>query len=336
MGKTSSQVCILTEDGELIEQRIKTERGSFSKLLATRTPARILIEASTESEWVACCLQAMGHEVIVADPNFAPMYATRTKRIKTDRRDARALCEACRLGAYRSAYRTSEEQRHVRAQLAVRETMVNTRTKYINLVRSLLRREGWRIASGTSATFSLRVEQLPLPDHLQGEIAPLLALLQTLNEHIKQADQQLEQLVKADQVVARLCTRPGVGRVTAAAFKAVVDDHARFENAKRVRSYLGLVPSEQSSGERQRRGRISKAGHKRVRYLLVEVAWAILLKKQSLKNQELRLWAERIAARRGRQVAAVALARKLAGIWFALWRDGTTYTPQKAQLKSRP
>ena len=233
LGKTSSQVCILTEDGELIEQRLKTERESLSKLFAARAPARILIEASTESEWVARCLEAMGHEVVIADPNFAPMYATRTKRIKTDRRDARALCEACRLGAYRPAHRTSDEQRHVRAQLAVRETIVNTRTKYINLVRALLRREGWRIPSGTSATFSLRVEQLALPDHLQSEIAPLLALLQTLNEHIKQADQQLEQLVKEDQVVARLCTTPGIGRVTAAAFKAVVDHHARFENAKR-------------------------------------------------------------------------------------------------------
>src|ERR1700759_2131459 len=135
--KTSSQVCILTEDGELIERRIKSDRESFDKLLGERPPARILVEASTESEWAARHLESLGHEVIVADPNFAPMYATRDRRIKTDKRDARALCEACRLGAYRPAHRTSDRQRDVRGHLAVRESMIRTRSKYIVLIRPL-------------------------------------------------------------------------------------------------------------------------------------------------------------------------------------------------------
>ncbi|HEX8686536.1 MAG TPA: transposase [Pyrinomonadaceae bacterium] len=143
--KTSSQVCILTEDGELIERRIKTERESLDKLFAGRSPARILVEASTESEWCARHLEALGHEVIVADPNFAPMYATRDRRIKTDKRDARALCEACRLGAYRPAHRTSDRQRAVRAHLSVREALIRTRSKYISLIGALTRREGCRI-----------------------------------------------------------------------------------------------------------------------------------------------------------------------------------------------
>src|SRR5918992_5837987 len=129
--KTSSQVCTLTEDGELIERRIKTDRESFDKLFAERPPARILVEASTESEWAARHFESLGHEVIVADPNFAPMYATRDRRIKTDKRDARALCEACRLGAYRPAHRTSDKQRKIRAQLSVREALIRTRSKYI-------------------------------------------------------------------------------------------------------------------------------------------------------------------------------------------------------------
>ncbi len=111
--KNSCQVCILSEDGELAERRIKTDRASLHALFEDRPPARILIESSTESEWVARCLEQLGHEVIVADPNFAPMYATRDRRIKTDKRDARALCEACRLGAYRHAHRTSERQRKI-------------------------------------------------------------------------------------------------------------------------------------------------------------------------------------------------------------------------------
>ena len=115
--KKESQICILGEEGELIERRIRTEPRRFAEVLGARPRARILLEASTESEWVARCLEALGHEVIVADPNFAPMYATRTRKVKTDRRDARALAEACLLGAYRPAHRLSDAQRHVRARL---------------------------------------------------------------------------------------------------------------------------------------------------------------------------------------------------------------------------
>jgi transposase len=103
----------------VIEQRIRTEPERFAAVLGSRPRARIVIEASTDSEWVARCLEALGHEVIVADPNFAPMYATRSRKVKTDRRDARALAEACLLGAYRPAHRLSDPQRHVRGRLLV-------------------------------------------------------------------------------------------------------------------------------------------------------------------------------------------------------------------------
>jgi hypothetical protein len=120
----------------------------FADVLGDRPRARILLEASTESEWVARCLERLGHEVIVADPNFAPMYATRTRKIKTDRRDARALAEACRLGAYRPAHRLSDAQRYVRGRLTVRDALVRTRTQYISVIRALLRQHGWRVPTG--------------------------------------------------------------------------------------------------------------------------------------------------------------------------------------------
>src|SRR5919205_1750013 len=190
--KTSSQVCILTDDGELIERRIKTDRDSFDSLLGAKAPAKILVESSTESEWVARHLEALGHEVVVADPNFAPMYATRDKRIKTDKRDARALCEACRLGAYRPAPRTSERQRKIRAQLLVRSTLVRTRSKYISLIGSLARREGCRIATGGSDNFVKRAEAAGLPEHVMAAIAPLFESLKMLNRQIAEADADLE------------------------------------------------------------------------------------------------------------------------------------------------
>ncbi len=91
--KKESQICILAEGGELIERRVRTERGRFAEVFAGRPQARMLLEASTESEWVARCLEGLGHEVVVADPNFAPMYAARRRTVTTDRRDARALAD---------------------------------------------------------------------------------------------------------------------------------------------------------------------------------------------------------------------------------------------------
>lgn len=325
--KTSSQVCILTGDGELIERRIKTTRESFGQLLGARLPARILIEASTESEWVAQCLEGLGHEVVVADPNFAPMYATRDKKIKTDKRDARTLCEACRLGAYRPAHRTSERQRRVRAQISVREALVRTRSRYISLIGALCRREGLRLLTGSPEAFITRVEQAELPECLRAEIEPLLQVMRAVDEQIKQADRRLAEIVKEDQDVRRLCTAPGVGPVTAVTLAATLDSARRFSGAKQVRCYLGLVPREQSSGERQRRGKISKAGNKRARSLLVEAAWTIM-RSQRTETEVLRAWAAKVASRRGKRIAAVALARRLAGILYAMWRDETEFDPQ--------
>jgi transposase len=199
----------------------------FAALLGRRSPARVLLEASTESEWVARALEALGHEVIVADPNFAPMYATRSRRVKTDRRDARTLADACRLGAYRRVHRTSAAQRVVRAQLAVREALVQTRTRYINVVRAVLRQDGVRIPSGGAATFAPRVQALALTATQAAVVASLLQVLDPL-------------------------------------------------------------------------------------------------------HRELAAGAVRLAARRGKQRAIVALACRLSRVLYAVWRDGSTFTPRPA------
>jgi transposase len=147
-----------------------------------------------------------------------------------------------------------------------------------------------------------------------------------LNRQISEADAELGKIVREDEVVRRLCTAPGVGPVTATTFASTIDDASRFGAAKQVRAYLGLVPREYSSGERQRRGRISKAGGGRARTLPVEAAW-LVLRRRKAKNASLYDWAMRIAGRRGRARACVALARKMAGILYAMWRDGTEFDP---------
>jgi transposase len=322
--KRESQLCIGHDDGTVEERRIVTSRERFTAVVGGRPRARILLEASTESEWVARHLEQLGHEVIVADPNFAAMYATRSRRTKTDRRDARTLMEACRLGAYRPAYRLSDARRHVRAELAVREALVRTRTRYIALAKALVRRDGLRVAGSESHLVGARIAALELSDALRQELAPLFALLAPLTAQIGQADDRIAALTAADPVVALLTTAPTIGPITAAAIVATIDDVTRFRSAHQFEAFLGVVPSERSSGEQRRVGRITKAGNGRARYLLVEAGWRILRSKGD-DTAALRAWALGIAARRGKRIAVVALARRLAGILYAMWRDQRPY-----------
>ena len=322
--KRESQLCILTPEGELLERRIVTSRERFSAVLGGRAPARILMEASTESEWVARHLEGLGHEVIVADPNFAPMYATRSRRVKTDRRDARTLAEACRLGAFRRAHRTSDAQRQVRAELAVRDVLIRTRTRYVAVIKALVRGDGLRLPSGNAEHTERKLAALGLPDDLAQALAPLRAVWEPLAGEIEAADARLAERARRDPRVARLMTAPSIGPVTAMAFVATLDDVTRFTSAHQVEAYLGLTPREYSSGEQQRRGRISKTGNARMRWLLVEAGWRILRTKDPAAAA-VKAWAEGIAGRRGRSIAAVALGRRLAGILYAMWRDGQDY-----------
>jgi transposase len=326
--KRESQLCIEHEDGTVTEQRIVTSRARFTAVLGHRPRARILLEASTESEWVARHLESLGHEVIVADPNYAPMYATRSRRVKTDRRDARTLMAACRQGTYRRAHRLSEPRRHVRAELAVRDALVRTRTRYVALAKALVRRGGLRVPSSAAERVGAHLQALALAPTLAAELAPLLTVLTPLNATIAAADQRVSALAETDPIVALLMTAPGVGAVTASALVATLDDITRFTSAHQCEAYLGLVPGERSSGEQRRVGPITKAGNRRTRWLLVEAAWRILRSKDQA-SAALRAWALPIAARRGKRIAVVALARRLAGIIYAMWRDGAPYDGTK-------
>lgn len=322
--KRESQLCILADDGEIHERRIVTSRERFTAVLGRRPKARILIEASTESEWVAQHLESLGHEVVIADPNYAPMYATRTRRVKTDKRDARTLAEALRIGAYRLAHRVSAERRHVRAELAVREALVRTRTRYISLAKALVRRDGLRVKGSEAESVARRIAELELSDLLAAELMPLFQVLAPINEQIDAADVRIAELSKNDAEVALLTTAPSIGPVTASAIVATVDDITRFNSAHQFEAFLGLVPGERSSGEKRRVGKITKAGNSRVRYLLVEAGCRIM-RSNSQETAALRAWALSIAARRGKRIAVVALARRLAGILYAMWRDRSPY-----------
>jgi transposase len=333
--KKESQVRILTETGEVIDRRIPTTRDRLTALFWGRRRLRVLIEASTESEWVAQHLETLGHEVIVADPNFGLMYGHRSRRVKTDRRDVAALAEACRHGIYRPAHRRSARQRTVQWHLNIRRELVATRTRAISLVRAITRGAGYRIPGSTSETFMERVTSLDLPGALLESVSPIRKVIEVLNAELSQADAHFAALVVDDPVVQRLTTCPSVGPITAAAFVAALDDVHRFagrRGATQVTSYLGLVPREYSSGEQQQRGRVMRSAHPYVQALLVQAAWRVC-RSSDPRTSALRAWARRIEHRRGKKIAIVALARRLARILYAMWRDEIDYQPNRVRAR---
>jgi transposase len=309
----------------VLETKVATTREGFVKVLGGRAPLRILLESGTESGWVARTLEGLGHEVIVADPNYALMYGVRVRSVKTDRRDVAALAEACRRDIYRRAHRVSDAQRQVRRRLRIREQLVRVRTQVINLLRAQLRQEGYRLPSGSTERASARYGRLVLPSELTADLAPLVAALDSLAPLIASADAAAEAQASADPIVTRLMTAPGVGPIVGLTFRAVLDDVTRFADAKQCTAYLGLVPREDSSGERRRKGAITKTGPSSVRVALIQAAWVIW--RQRRGRVALHVWSDRLEARRGRRIAVVALARRLARILYAMWRDGQDYHP---------
>jgi transposase len=176
-----------------------------------------------------------------------------------------------------------------------------------------------------------RISALDLSDTLASELMPLFSVLAPINDQIDAADRRIASLTHSDPDVALLTSTPSIGPITAAAIVATVDDITRFDSAHQFEAFLGLVPGERSSGEKRRVGHITKSGNSRVRYLLVEAAWRILRSK-SEDTAALRTWALLISARRGKRIAVVALARRIAGIVYAMWRDGSPYNASKLRM----
>jgi len=321
-----SQIRIVGAEGGVVwEGRIPTSRAEFARVFGARSRMPILLESSTESEWVAQCLEGLGHEVIVADPNYLPMYGARARKIKTDRRDVAALAEACRTGTYRRAHRVSAAARDLRRTLRIRTQLVRARSGAICVVRAILRQEGVRLASGSASAVLDRLARLTLPATLATILEPLRQVITHLNAQTLSADRALHARATEEAAIQRLMTAPGDGPIVALSFTAVLDDPTRFGgSAARASAFLGLVPSEDSSAERRHKGHITKTGPRDLRALLVQASWTVWRSRHA-DGLALRTWAHALAARRGRRIAVVALARRLSRILYALWRDGTTF-----------
>ena len=321
-----SQIRIVETTGTVVlDAKVSTTRAELDRLWGGRAPMTILFESSTESEWVAQHLETLGHVVVVADPNYLPMYGQRSRRIKTDRRDVAALAEACRTGTYRAAHRASAAARGRRRALRIRRKLIAARSGQISLLRSMLRQEGLRLRSGAADTVLTRLSRLTLPADLVTCLSPLRESLETLTRLVGAADAHLHAEAVADPTTQRLMSAPGVGPVVALTYQAVLDTPARFGgDPRRASAFLGLVPSEDSSAERHHKGHITKSGPRELRALLVQASW-VVWRGKGPDGAALRRWAHALAARRGRRIAVVALARRLGRILFALWRDETAF-----------
>jgi len=328
LGGRESQICVRSEQGTIVdEQRVQT--CALKRWLKARSPGRVIVETCAESFGVADAAMAAGHEVRVVPAALVRSLGVGQRGIKTDRRDAQVLSEVSTRIDLPSVHIPSELSRQRKTLCGTREALVECRTKLLNTVRGWLRSQTARIRSGNADTFARRVREhfaaraVELPNFVQRQ---LLAIEQ-LTAQVIEADKELEQTASADPITSRLMTAPGVGPVTATRFVATLDEVGRFPDAHRVESYTGLTPGENSSSNRVRRTSITKAGSTQLRWALVQAAWAA---RRFRPHDPMVLWSLEVEKRRGKRVAVVALARKLAGLLYAMWRDGTTYDPYRA------
>lgn len=328
LGGRESQVCIRDAASTILEQyRYPTKK--LGARMREWAPSRVIVETSAEAFRIADQAMAAGHQVRVVPATLVKTLGVGQRGVKTDRRDAQVLSEvSCRIDLP-SVHIPSELSRRLKSLCAERDALVSSRTLLINNVRGWMRAQLWRIRSGSTATFPERLRDLAvakeeaLPSHVERS----LAVLTVLNEQIRDADRELNAVCKEQPVCTRLMTMPGVGPVTAVRFLAAIDDVTRFGGSHRVGSYLGLTPGENSSSERQRRTGITKAGPRAVRTALIQAAWSAY---RTRPGDPMVRWARRIEERRGKFIAIVALARKMAGILFAMWRDTAAYNPLRS------
>lgn len=328
LGGRESQVCVRADEGQiLLEQKVATRTlGNFFK----RQPhSRVVLETCAEAFRVADLALSCEHEVRVVPATLVRSLGVGARRIKTDRRDAQVLSEvSCRIDLP-SVHVPTDMARQRRTMCGMREGLVASRTALINCVRGWTRTQLFKVSPATSMTFPKRIRDVAtaqspaLPDYVER----LLRAIEALNEQIALADQELKELADNDATCRRLMSVPGVGPVTSMRFVAAIDDISRFPSAHAVESFLGLTPGENSSSERKQRTGITKAGSAPVRRALVQAAWSL---RRSRPLDPISQWADNIEQRRGKFIATVAVARKLAGILFALWRDGSFYSPSHA------
>ena len=327
LGGRESQICVRSSDGTILaEERRAT--ASPKKYLAEQPRSRVVVESCAEAFSIADAAVECGHQVNVVPATLVRALGVGARGLKTDVRDARNLSEvSCRMANLPAVHIPAKVARERKSMCGLRENLVEVRTKLVNGVRGWMRAEGLgsprvgdpeKFWARVKAHVERRERKMPSP------VERNLKAIGMLSEQIREADREIVAAAKADPICKRLVTVPGVGPVTALRFAATVDQVERFPNSHALESYVGLVPGESSSSEHRRLMALTKAGARKLRWTLVQAAWSA---RRCRKEDPMVRWALQVEARRGKFIATVGLARKLTGILYAIWREGTVYDP---------
>lgn len=331
LGDKYSHYCVLDPEGEVTEQgRLRTTCEAFRARFATATPVRIVIEVGTHSPWVSRLLEKLRHEVLVANPRQLALISQSDR--KDDVTDPELLARLARVDPKLLApiqHRRADTQADL-AVIRARDSLVRARTKLINHVRGAVKAVGGRVPKCDASGFAKHAAP-HVPRELWPALSPLLPVIADMTRRIKQYQKEIEKLGKTKYPETELFRQvTGVGALTALAYLLVVDEPRRFPMSRTVGAYLGLTPRRSESGEQKPQLRITKAGDKLLRRLLVGSAQYILGPFGAKADSDLRRWGLELAARGGKNAkkrAAVAVARKLAVLLHRLWLTGEVYEP---------
>src|ERR1700674_6043606 len=311
-----------TDTGELQERRLEHREDAekfYRDLAAQGIKVRVGMEASGQARWFERLLGELQFELWIGDA--AEIHTKRVRKQKTDRQDAQLILRLLLENRFPQVWVPSWENRDLRQLLWHRHRMVQARTRIMNQLQAVALNEGlrckkklWRDAGRE------QLEAFPLAPWASRRRRDLLELLDRLSPTITELTQTIEQEAENCPAARRLRTHPGVGSLTALAFVLIIGKAERFQCGKQIASYLGLVPLEDSSGNRRRLGHITKQGSSMLRFLLVEASQVTARSIPEWRSKYFHL-----AMRRGRKIAKVAMARKLAVQMYWMMRKEWEY-----------
>src|SRR5438034_4484686 len=313
-----------TETGEFQEKRLahREDAETFYRALAGQK-VRVGMEASGHARWFERLLAELQFELWIGDA--AEIRTKRVRKQKTDRQDAQLILQLMLEDRFPEIWVPSWENRDLRQLLWHRHRMVQARTRMMNQLQAVALNEGvrskkklWREAGRK------QLEAFRLAPWASRRRQDLLELLDRLNPTIAELTQAIEQEVEKFPEARWLMTHPGVGPLTALAFVLIIGRADRFQCDKQIASYLGLVPLEDSSGDRRRLGHITKQGSSMLRFLMVEATQVTVRIIPEWRSKYFHLM-----MRRGRKIAKVAMARRLAIRLYWMWRKGWDYEQVK-------
>ena len=325
-------VCIVDNAGKIVfEGKVSSDPAVIAKCLAKHAHSleRAGLESGMTSAWLWRELRQLGAPVICLDSRHAHRVLS-MRRHKNDRNDARGLADLVRMGWFREARVRSIDAQFVRSLLLSRQQLLQSRRNIENQIRGTLKTLGVMTGSSKGRRFMPRVIELRADNEWLGPVLdPLLAVHASLAQQLKTVSASALTAAREDADVRRMMTVPGVGTMTALAFKAAIDDPKRFTSSTKVGPYLGLTPRQYQSGESEWIGGIGKSNDPLLRSYLYEAAGVLMTRLR--RTCPLQDWALRLAKRIGWKRASIAVARKLAIILHAIWRNGTVFEWQTTE-----